>query len=33
VDYRHDRLRASPFFYNTPEDHVALVETIASMTP
>jgi kynureninase len=33
VDYRHDRLRASPFFYNTPEDHVALVETIAPMAP
>ncbi len=26
VDYRHDRLRASPYFYNTPEDNEALVE-------
>ena len=26
VDYRHDRLRASPYFYNTPEDNAALVD-------
>lgn len=26
VDYRHDRLRASPYFYNTPEDNARLVE-------
>ncbi len=25
VDYRRDRLRASPYFYNTPEDNEALV--------
>ncbi len=28
VDYRHDRLRASPYFYNTPEDNEALVDAI-----
>jgi kynureninase len=28
VDYRHDRLRASPYFYNTPEDNAALVQAI-----
>ena len=28
VDYRHDRLRASPYFYNTPEDNAAVVETL-----
>lgn len=26
VDYRHDRLRVSPYFYNTPEDNAALVD-------
>ena len=30
VDYRHDCLRASPYFYNTPEDNAALVEAIRS---
>ncbi len=30
VDYRHDRLRASPYFYNTPEDNAALVDAIRS---
>lgn len=28
VDYRHDRLRASPYFYNTPEDHAKLVDAL-----
>lgn len=28
VDYRHDRLRASPYFYNTPEDNAALVDSL-----
>ena len=28
VDYRHDRLRASPYFYNTPEDNAALVDAL-----
>ena len=28
VDYRHDRLRASPYFYNTPEDNAAVVEAL-----
>ncbi|HYM38875.1 MAG TPA: aminotransferase class V-fold PLP-dependent enzyme [Thermoplasmata archaeon] len=26
VDYRHDRVRASPYFYNTPEDNQAFVD-------
>lgn len=26
VDCRHDRLRASPYFYNTPEDNARLVD-------
>jgi len=26
VDYRHDRLRASPYFYNPPEDNARLVD-------
>lgn len=28
VDYRHDRLRASPYFYNTPEDNAAFVDIL-----
>lgn len=28
VDYRHDRLRASPYFYNTPEDNAAFVDAV-----
>ncbi len=28
VDYRHDRLRASPYFYNTPEDNALLVDAL-----
>ena len=28
VDHRHDRLRVSPFFYNTPDDHGRLIEAI-----
>ncbi len=31
VDYRHDRVRASPYFYNTPEDNEALVEGLRSL--
>ncbi len=30
VDYRHDRLRVSPYFYNTPEDNAALVDALVS---
>ena len=30
VDYRHDRLRASPYFYNAPEDNAALVDGLRS---
>lgn len=28
VDYRHDRVRVSPFFYNTPEDHARLIDVL-----
>ncbi len=28
VDYRHDRLRASPYFYNTEEDNAILVDAL-----
>ena len=31
VDYRRDRLRASPYFYNTPEDNAALVEGLRAV--
>ncbi len=31
VDYRHDRLRASPYFYNTPEDNAAFVDALRSL--
>lgn len=30
VDYRHDRLRASPYFYNTPADNARLIDAIRS---
>lgn len=33
VDHRHDRLRVSPFFFNTPEDHARLIEAMASFRP
>lgn len=33
VDYRHDRLRASPYFYNTPEDNAALVDGLRPFRP
>lgn len=33
VDYRHDRLRASPYFYNTPEDNAALVDGLRAFRP
>ena len=28
VDYRHDRVRISTYFYNTPEDHQKVVEAL-----
>ncbi len=28
VDFRHDRLRVSPYFYNTPDDNAAVVEVL-----
>ncbi len=31
TDSRHDRLRASPYFYNTPEDHAALVDGLVAL--
>ncbi len=31
VDYRHDRLRVSPYFYNTAEDNAALVDTLRTL--
>jgi selenocysteine lyase/cysteine desulfurase len=31
VDYRRDRLRASPYFYNTPDDNQALVEGLQAL--
>jgi kynureninase len=33
ADYRHDRLRVSPYFYNTPEDSAAVVEVIKGFRP
>ena len=30
VDYRHDGLRVSPYFYNTPEDNARLVDALKS---
>ncbi len=32
LDYRHDRLRVSPYFYNTPEDNARFVDTLTSLT-
>ena len=32
VDYRHDCLRASPYFYNTPEDNAALVDRLRALS-
>lgn len=31
VDYRHDRLRASPYFYNSEEDNAALVDGLRAI--
>jgi len=31
VDYRHDCVRISPYFYNTPEDNAALVEALRAL--
>jgi kynureninase len=33
VDYRHDRLRVSPFFYNTPEDNERFVDALRMVAP
>jgi kynureninase len=33
VDYRHDRLRISPYFYNTPEDNERFVDTLRTVSP
>jgi selenocysteine lyase/cysteine desulfurase len=33
ADYRHDRLRVSPYFYNTPEDNAAVIEVLRSLRP
>ncbi len=32
VDYRHDRVRVSPYFYNTPEDNAAFVDALRERT-
>ena len=31
VDYRRDRVRASPYFYNTPEDNARLIESLQAL--
>jgi selenocysteine lyase/cysteine desulfurase len=33
VDYRHDRLRVSPYFYNTPEDNERFVDALRAVAP
>lgn len=33
VDYRRDCVRASPYFYNTPEDNAAFVEALQALGP
>jgi kynureninase len=33
VDYRHDRLRVSPYFYNTPEDNERFVDALWAVAP
>lgn len=33
VDYRHDRLRVSPYFYNTAEDHARFVVALRAVAP
>jgi len=33
VDYRHDRLRISPYFYNSFEDNAFVVEALQSVAP
>jgi len=33
VDYRHDRLRVSPYFYNTPEDNERFVDALRTVSP
>jgi len=29
ADYRHDRVRISPYFYNTPEDNARAIDAIS----
>ncbi|TLZ89650.1 MAG: aminotransferase class V-fold PLP-dependent enzyme [Methanobacteriota archaeon] len=33
VDYRHDRLRVSPYFYNSPDDNERFVQALRAATP
>jgi selenocysteine lyase/cysteine desulfurase len=33
VDYRHDRLRVSPYFYNTPDDNERFVDALRTVAP
>lgn len=33
VDYRHDRLRVSPYFYNMPEDNERFVDALRAVAP
>lgn len=33
VDYRHDRLRVSPYFYNTAEDQARFVDALRAVAP
>jgi len=33
VDYRHDRLRVSPYFYNSPDDNERFVQALRAVTP
>jgi len=33
ADYRHDRLRLSPYFYNTADDHARVVEGLRGVSP
>jgi kynureninase len=33
VDYRHDRLRVSPYFYNSPDDNERFVQALRAVAP
>jgi len=33
VDFRHDRLRVSPYFYNSPDDNERFVQALRSVAP